>query len=105
MAGVAGDFPFIVKHSGIERHGHRYHAPSDVFLSFVINVELSKRVTVRAADPKREGDVFHRGVNFSSGNILEYFYLLIELRRGLAFHIFGCGRGSGRSRRRWSLRV
>ena len=54
MAGVAGDFPFAVEYSSIERHGHRDHAPRDVLLPLIFNVELSKRVTVRAADPERE---------------------------------------------------
>jgi len=36
---------------------------------------------------------------FRGGDVLEYFYLFIELRRGLAFN-FGRGGGGG-VRRRW----
>lgn len=105
MAGKAGDFAFAVKHGVIERHGHRYHAPRDVFLPLIINVELPNGVTVRTANPKGEGDVFHRRMDFGRGNVLKQFYILIELRRGFAFHIFGCGGRGRRSRRRWSLCV
>jgi len=105
MAGVARKFPLAVEYCGVEGYGHRDHASSDVLFPFVIHVELSDRVTIPTANSEGECDVFHRGMNFGGGNILQDFNLFIELRRGLALHIFGCGRGSGRSRRRWTLRV
>src|SRR5258708_27998678 len=95
MAGVTSDFAFAVKHSGIERQSHRDHATRNVLLPLIIHIELWNVVTVPAADSEREGDVFHRRVNFTGGNILEHFYVLFELLRRLAFLIF---LGGGRRR-------
>src|SRR5260370_40014456 len=99
MAGITSDFPFAVKHRGIERQSHRDHATRNVLLPFIIDVKLWNRMAVPAADSEREGDVFHRRVNFSSGAILEHFHILIELLGGFAFYIFGPGVPGGEAPR------
>src|ERR1700676_2886212 len=103
MARIASDFPFAVKYGGVERQGHRDHAPRNMLLPFILNVELWNRVTVGAPNSKRHGDVLHRRMNLCGGDILKYFYLLVELGRRLAFYIFGRGRQGRGSSPRGSL--
>ncbi len=76
MAGVASDFALAGKGRVIEGVHHLDHVASGALEDIVVAVKFPHIVAIRAADAKRDGDVFHRGMELGRRKILEHLDVL-----------------------------